>query len=151
MEGQGRMAKKFRFRLEKVLELRRGEADQARASFGEAEYARRKKEEEIEEMQVYYRQLLTADRQGKTSVQSLESQWYHARAVQSEIAALEHQRAQLVEIEEVKRAELAEAMKKQKILEKLKENKQEAHLREVDREEQNFMDEIAQQTGRSRI
>lgn len=142
------MAKKFRFRLEQVLDLRKGEADTARAQFGEAQYARRKKEDEVEEKRRYYEHVLAADRQGIISVRTLESQWYHARAVQSEIVVLERQLVQLLEIEEVKRGELAEAMKKQKILEKLKENKRQEYTREIDREEQNQMDEIAQHTGK---
>lgn len=143
------MAKKFRFRLQKVLELRTDEADLARVSFGEAAAARRKKEEEIEDKERYYQHVLSVDRQGTTSVRAIESQWYHARAVQAEIALLKRQHTQLLEIEEVKRAELAEAMKKQKILEKLKEHKQEEYTREADREEQKFLDDLSQNRGRS--
>lgn len=143
------MAKKFRFRLEQVLDLRKNEADGARLRFGEAEAARMRKEEEILELRQYYEEIVAKSRQERASVQLLESQWYHARAVQSQIATLERERIQLMEIEEIKRRELAEAMKKQKVLEKLKENKREQYNRQVDLEEQKFMDDIAQRAGRS--
>lgn len=142
------MAKKFRFRLEQVLDLRKNEANEARLRFSEAEGARIRKEEEIVELRQYYDATVAKSRQEKTSVQLLESQWYHVRAIQSQITMLERERVQLVEIEEVKRRELAEAMTKQRVLEKLKDNKREQYNRQVDLEEQKFMDDIAQRTGR---
>lgn len=143
------MAKKFQFRLEKVLDLRRDEAEEARLHLGEAERARLRKEQETQELQQYHESLVAQSRQGKTSVQLLESQWYHIRAVRSQITILERECLQLAEIEEARRRELAEAMKKQRVLEKLKDNKRHEYDREIEREERNFMDDIAQRTGRS--
>lgn len=140
------MAKKFHFRLEQVLHLRKSDADDARIQLSEAEQARKKKEEEKEERQQYYCDLLAQTQQGRTSASAVESLWHHVRAVQAEIAALEKQCVQLEEIENVKRLVFAEAVKKQRVLEKLKDKKKTLYQQELNQEEQKVMDDIAQRS-----
>lgn len=138
------MAKKFHFRLEQVLNLRKGDADGARVQLSEAEQARKNKEQEKEAKQQYYQDLLAQNQQGKILAHAIESQWHHIRAVQAEIVALEKQCVQLEEIENVKRRDFAEAVKKQRVLEKLKEKKKTLYEHELTQEEQKIMDDIAQ-------
>lgn len=143
------MAKKFHFRLEQVLNLRKGDADGARVQLSAAEQARRSKEQEKEEKQQYYRDLLAQNQQGKIVAHAVESQWHHIRTVQAEIVALEKQCVQLEEIENVKRRDFAEAVKKQRVLEKLKEKKKTLYEQELTNEERKTMDGIAQRSRHS--
>lgn len=140
------MAKKFHFRLEQVLNLRKDDADDARIQLSQAEQTRRNKEREKEERQQYYHELVAQTQQGRTSASAVESLWHHIRAVQTEIVALEKQCQQLEEIETVKRHNLAEAVKKQRVLEKLKDKKKTLHEQELNLEEQKVMDDIAQRS-----
>lgn len=140
------MAKRFQFRLETVLGLRSQEVKDAQNRLGEAVQIRNAKEQEIEEKQKYYNSLMEQAAEKKLRIWDMEVQWYHARAVEREIKELEKQLVSLEEIVEIRRTELSEAMKKEKVLTKLKDKKHALHIQEEQRAEQNFLDEIAQRT-----
>jgi flagellar FliJ protein len=141
------MPKKFTFRLQPILDIRLTEVNNAKNAFGKAMQARVAKEEEIAQAEDHIRSLMrqAGDAQhGMTSAQALEAQWYHVRAqkhdVKQMLGALDKLRAE----EEQKRILLAEAVQRQKALERLKEKRVEEYTQDTLREEQQFLDELAQ-------
>lgn len=136
------MAKKFSFRLEPLLKLRANAVEQAKNALGIAVQNRMQKQTEMQAKQDYLAEILKAGSYGKIPAMELEAGWHHRQATQAEITKLEKVCEQLLEIEELKRRELAETMKQEKILEKLKERKSIEYKEILAKEEQAFLDEI---------
>ncbi len=67
----------------------------------------------------------------------------HRESVKGEITVLYRKQKQLSEIEQLRRKEYSEALKEVKVLEKLKERQKDAYRAEMNREEQQFLDETA--------
>ncbi|MFN8360222.1 MAG: flagellar export protein FliJ [Candidatus Kapaibacterium sp.] len=141
------MAKKFSFRLEPLLKLRANAVEQAKNALGIAYTNRQQKQDELHRKEEYLADILKIGASGTTQAMALEAGWHHRQATQAEIKALERACEQLLEIEDLKRRELAEAMKEEKILEKLKERKSMEYKEMLAKEEQAFLDEIASRRG----
>jgi len=139
------MAKKFQFRLESLLRIRTHKVEEAKEALNEIIQARLKKKREIQEREEQI-QAAHAHRGGKSSrpVGELQAVWHHVESLRDQIKMLEQEYSQLGEIETLRREILSEAMKKEKVLEKLKEKKQVQHGADIAREEQLFLDDIAQ-------
>ncbi len=141
------MAKKFAFRLQPVLDIRSTETTNARNAFGVTVQARTRKEEEIAQAEDHIRSLMVqagSAQHGMTSAQALEAGWYHIRALKHDLKIMYNELEELRAEEERKRVDLAAAMQKEKALERLKEKRLDEHTKEALREEQNFLDELAQ-------
>jgi flagellar export protein FliJ len=136
------MAKKFSFRLEPLLKLRANAVEQAKNGLGIAHTNRMQKQEELRAKEDYLAAILQSGSNGKIPAMELEAGWHHRQVTQTEIRKLEQACQQLLEIEDLKRRELAEAMKEEKILEKLKERKSIEYKEILAKEEQAFLDEI---------
>ncbi len=136
------MAKKFNFRLNPVLKLRTHEVDQAKQQWGEAAKNRSDKEDIIIVKQQYYNEFVSAAVKS-SKVNIIQAKFYHREFLQDEMKRLEKERVRLAEIEEMKKDYLSQSMKKEKILEKLKEKRKSIHNEEVLKEEIKVMDEIA--------
>jgi len=137
------MAKKFSFRLEPLLKLRANAVEQAKNALGIAYQNRMLKQDELRAKQEYLAEILKSGNNGTVAAMDLEAGWHHRQVTQAEIWKLEKACEQLLEIEELKRLELAETMKQEKILEKLKERKSIEYKEIVAREEQVSLDEVA--------
>ncbi len=140
------MPKKFQFRLEALLKLRANAVEQAKNALATALQNRMKKEDELYMKEQYFSELLILEQSQKQSVSEMQANWHHRQAVQHEIHTLEREKNKLVEVEDKKRYELAETMKQEKTVEKLKERKKTEYHEIIAKEEQVFLDEIA---GRS--
>ena len=136
------MAKKFSFRLEPLLSLRSHKVKEAKEELAKVINKRTLKEDEISEQNEYFNGLLKS-RKGKISITELQADYHHKSFVKDEIGKLEYQKEQLLEIEQVHRLKLTDAMKDEKILEKLKEKQKQYHAEALEKEETKQMDEIA--------
>ena len=139
------MAKKFSFRLEPILKIKNYKASLAKDTLNQVIATRIRKEEEINHKNGYLDNLVN-QKTVSTNAMMIQAHYHHKNYVKEEIKKLEKEKFQILEIENLRRIELTEAMKEEKILEKLKEKKQAIHKFEVDKEEMNNLDEI----GRNR-
>lgn len=137
------MAKKFSFRLEPLLNIKAFRAKQAKEELMAILYLRTKKESEIEERNNYLSSLFE-HKLIYSKASEIQAFWYHINYVKEQIANLENEKKQLIEIENLKREKFNAAMKEEKILEKLKEKKRQAYFEDINREEIKQLDEIAQ-------
>lgn len=140
------MPKKFQFRLEPLLKLRANAVEQAKNALATALQNRVKKEEELAAREMYFNELLASEKNQKQTIIEMQADWHHRQTVQQEIRTLEREKSKLDEVESKKRDELAETMKQEKTVEKLKERKKTEYHEFIAKEEQVFLDEIA---GRS--
>jgi flagellar export protein FliJ len=136
------MAKRFNFRLEPILRLRTHIVNQAKEELTHVVNQRTAKEMQIEEREKYFENIIKSGIKS-TSASELQALYSHQDFVRSEIEKLEDEKSQLLEIEDYKRGKLTEAMKKEKILEKLKEKKKIIYNEEISKEETKTLDEIA--------
>lgn len=135
------MAKKFNFRLEKVLNLKSIKVQELKDALNKIVITRMAKENEIEKNQTYLNNILNA-KKGLLPASSLQTHWSHKTYIQDTIKKLKYERDQLIEIENLRRQKLVEAMKEEKILLKLKDKKQIQHKEEISKEEVKILDEI---------
>lgn len=138
------MAKKFDFRLEKVLNLRTQKVTQEKLAFARVQAIRLQKEQEVEDQKEYANQI-SGIKGERASAAFFQAQVYHKVYVKEELNKMETELGQIKEIEDLRRVKLTDAMKDEKVLEKLKEKKKDAHMDDVKKEETNTLDEIAQQ------
>jgi flagellar export protein FliJ len=143
------MAKKFRFRLEPLLKLRSREVDKARNELGRAVQARLAQDELIQQKTDYLQELLSPAGNIRISAGDLQARLAHRAAVEQEITLMKKKLQQLAEIEAQCQKKLTQTMMEEKAIEKLKEKKKEVHKLETEREEQIFLDDIAQRSGSS--
>ena len=139
------MAKRFRFRLEAVLELRRQERDAQRRRVAEAAAVVTEAQTRIARLQAEYESSRKASRETQAigsvdltwlSRQELHRNWLR-RSMDIRSAELISRRADL----ESRQAELATASGRLKVVEKLRERRWTQHRRDVNREEQLANDE----------
>lgn len=140
------MAKKFRFRLEKLLDLRQKAADSAKVALSEALRAEQEQIDICLEAENRVEKFSTEPQPQKTSIREMESRWYHLRALKNELSLQQNKLNQVREIVSVRRNELAQALQNVKALENLKEKKLEEYQKLIADEEQKLMDEIAQRS-----
>jgi flagellar export protein FliJ len=136
------MAKKFSFRLEPLLNLRAHKVKEAKEELVKVVHQRTTKEQEISNQNEYFN-TLHKSKSGRVNVTELQAKFHHKNFVKEEIVKLDGQREQLLEIEDLRRRKLTEAMKEQKILDKLKEKQKIAHSAETEKDAVKIMDEIA--------
>jgi flagellar export protein FliJ len=117
-------------------------ASQAENELGRIVSRRMQVEMEINKKLEYIDDLNKSDREA-SSVRDYQILWHHKNYIRGEIKELRKQREQLLEIENIRRKKLIEAMKHQKALEKLKEKKKSTHRKLADREENAFLDELS--------
>jgi flagellar FliJ protein len=137
------MAKKFDFRLESVLNLRSHKVQQAKDSLNHVIKMKNEKEQAIE-INLIQRNEIFKDRSSAIKAAELQYKIHHKDHLENEIIQLESEKSRLTEIENLRRLNLTEAMKEEKVLVKLKDKKIEAHKYEVEKEEMQTLDEIAQ-------
>lgn len=137
------MAKKFNFRLQSVLNLRSHKVEQAKDSLNQIVKMKNDKDLLIE-FNLNQKNEIFRDKNPSFKAAELQNKIYHKDHLENQIIQLESEKLRLIEIENLRRMNLTEAMKGEKVLEKLKEKKVEAHKYELDKEEMQTLDEIAQ-------
>jgi flagellar FliJ protein len=142
------MAKKFKFKLEAVLNLKNQNTNEAKDMLSQAVNVRVNKETAISDNKEYLKELSSQNK--KMSLQDMQTLHYHKQSVESNIKKLEHEKNQIIEIEDMRRGKLSDAMKEEKILQKLKSRKLTSHNETIKKEEEHFMDEIASRNTRGK-
>jgi flagellar export protein FliJ len=137
------MGKKFEFRLEKILSLRAQKVTQEKLALGKVQSLRLNKEQEAQSQNDYQDELKKV-KHNKGQASMLQAHHQHRTFIQEEIKKLEEEIDQLKEIEELRRVRLTEAMKDEKVLEKLKEKRKFDHEEDSKHEEVLTLDEISQ-------
>lgn len=140
------MAKKFRFSLESLLQLRTYTADTKKTALAEVVRMREEKEQEIEKKKQYLTELASVGFGKNMLAGAMQAVHDHREYVKAEIEKLHRRRDQIIEIEKLKRKEFSDAMKDVKVLEKLKDKHHEQFIAEIAREERQFLDEVAQRS-----
>ncbi len=136
------MAKKFTFRLDPVLNLKTHKVSEQKENLNRVVKQRSQKEMQIDKNREYHSSLLK-DGAKSAKASELQARYHHKSFVEGEIRRLENERCDLIEIENLRRGKLTEAMKEEKVLMKLKEKQFERHQEEEKKEETKTMDEIA--------
>jgi len=136
------MAKKFRFRLETILKIRTEKTKEAKTAMNIALRNRYEKETEIETLQNIKKEQLKKQTV-ISKAQDMQTIKDYIANLDNQIEYKEKEKEKLIEIENVRRTELNEAMKEEKIIAKLKEKKLEKHKSDVKIEEDNFLNEVA--------
>ena len=137
------MGKKFEFRLEKILSLRTQKVTQEKLALGKVQSLRLNKEQEAQSQNDYQDELKKV-KHNKGQASMLQAHHQHRTFIREEIKKLEDEIDQLKEIEELRRVRLTEAMKDEKVLEKLKEKRKYDHEEDSKHEEVLTLDEISQ-------
>lgn len=135
------MAKKFKFKLESVLNLKNQNTNEAKDMLSQAVSVRVKKEQIISDKKEYLKDLSSNHK--KLNLQDIQVLHYHKQSVESNIKKLEKERNQIIEIEDMRRSKLTDAMKEEKTLQKLKSKKKTEYKETLKKEENIFLDEIA--------
>ena len=145
------MAKTFQFRLERLLDLRRVQEDLRKREFAEANRA------VLDHQQTLVKLLVEEDsaknelrkrKQSLLDLTALRLQEQYANALSRKIVQgyRDLQGLQMKVVE--KRREWADASKGVQVLERFRDRKREEHRLACDREEQKFLDEVAQERSR---
>ena len=117
--------KKFKFRLETLLKLRKQLRDERQSSFGEAQHAQSIVEERIGEIQGEIEQMRSGASKyaspGSVNVDRIVEYQRYELVLASQVASLEQQKATVAEEVDRRRLALMEANRDVKSLEKLRE------------------------------
>lgn len=136
-----KMAKKFKFQLESFLTIKKFNVSRAENALFEVLAIKYAKENEVRQM--YEEITLLNTQKGKLAIIDLQARFHRKIFLEQRIEQIKAEIVKIEEIEQIKRKELAFAMKEEKVLEKLKEKKKVAHKIQIDKEEDQNLDEIA--------
>lgn len=136
------MAKQFKFKLDTVLRLRSDKTEEAKTELQLIIRKRIEKEQLIEEQFVKLENH-KATRNKNKKLEEIQSFYYHKEFINQEIKRLQMELDNLLDIESLKRTKYNDALKEEKVLQKLKEKKKSAFLDEIAHKEQLELDEIA--------
>lgn len=139
------MIRRFHFRLERILSIRRRQEEQERMRFGAAMQAKLQAEMRLEEIRNRMRETIEAAArmmESRVTIEDLRRTHDYRMALLRRESEAESALAEAVCRLETARTALIEARKKKRVLERLRER---AHARwryESENEEQNDLDEI---------
>ncbi|MCX7907893.1 MAG: flagellar FliJ family protein [Ignavibacteria bacterium] len=136
------MAKKFIYRLESLLNLKSFKVKEIEESIQKVLYYKIQTENEINRNEEYLASL-NGHKNGSFKVIEIQALNYHKDCVKEEIRELREQLSRIIEIENILRMRLVEAMKEEKVLQKLKEKEFENYKFAINKEETKLLDEIS--------
>lgn len=141
--------KKFKFRLEKVLQFRRIVQDEKKRELNIAMRLLREKEQDVENLEKAF--LANRIQEGKViSIEELSLKGAYAERLKNEIAQGRLDIMSLQDRVEEARKEYIEATKEVEVLEKLKEKKHEQYQEMIAHHEQKVLDELVTQRKQKR-
>eukprot|EP01107_Rhizomastix_libera_P017758 TRINITY_DN8722_c0_g1_i1.p2 TRINITY_DN8722_c0_g1~~TRINITY_DN8722_c0_g1_i1.p2 ORF type:complete len:154 (+),score=9.20 TRINITY_DN8722_c0_g1_i1:712-1173(+) len=136
------MAKKFKFKLQPLLQLRESKVKEAEDSLNQVLRVRYAKDANIAHKRADKEALLLEKPYSSKAI-DLQARVYRKEFIEVEIKNLEEERNKLLQIEKKRRLILTEAMKEEKVIHKLKEKKKAEYDFETAMEEMKFLDELA--------
>jgi len=139
---------RFRFRLQSVLRLRAAREEEKKREFGLSLGHLKQEEQRFDEITRSIDDLdrfRTEKSTGRISVGQMIQNFFFSRHLHTRKDEQHKKVEKAQEIVDEKRAEMTEATKKRKTIERLKERKRVQYEEDVRREEQSLIDEIATQ------
>lgn len=135
------MAERFKFGLDKLLEIRKEKEEESKRLFTESQREKKKIEEKLEKLNQSYDKYKGINTDEDIVYQKLKR--YYIQGVQSGIKSTE--KDLVIKNQEIdkRRKELTVKQMERKTVETLKDKKYEAHVKEQDRVEQINLDELA--------
>jgi flagellar FliJ protein len=135
------LAKRFKFGLDKLLEIRKEKEEASKRLFTESQREKRKVEEKLEELNRNYNKYKGISPDEDVVYQKLKR--YYIQGVQNGIKANEKDLAvKNQEVDKCRRDLMVKQMER-KTVQTLKEKKYDAYIKEQDRVEQITLDELA--------
>jgi flagellar FliJ protein len=135
------LAQRFKFGLDKLLEIRKEKEEESKRVFTESQREKRKVEERLEELNRNYNKYKGINPHEDVVYQKLKR--YYIQGVQSGIKSNEKELAiKNQEVDKCRRDLMVKQMER-KTVQTLKEKKYEAYIKEQDRVEQITLDELA--------
>lgn len=135
------MAKKFKFGLDKLLEIRQAKEEESKRQFTESQREKKKIEEKLEELNRNYNRYKGISPNEDVVYQKLKR--YYIQGVQSGIKSNEKDLAIKNQEVDKRRRDLVVKQMERKTVQTLKDKKFEAYAKEQDRVEQINLDELA--------
>ena len=135
------MAKKFKFGLDKLLEIRKTKEEESKRQFTESQREKKKIEEKLEELNRNYNRYKGISPNEDVVYQKLKR--YYIQGVQSGIKSNEKDLAIKNQEVDKRRRDLMVKQMERKTVQTLKDKKFEAYVKEQDRVEQINLDELA--------
>jgi len=132
--------KKFKFSLQKVLDVARAKEDMAQEEFAKAQNLVLQQKNFIHNLEVKYQSVRFGSEEEE--ILSLVNRESYLQALMVRIERAYQKLAELEDDLKTKRMILIDAMRNRKLLEKLREKAQERYKKAVEHEEQLFLDEI---------
>ena len=135
------MAERFKFGLDKLLEIRKEKEEESKRLFTESQIEKKKIEEKLEELNQNYNKYKGISPNEDIIYQKLKR--YYIQGVQSGIESSE--KDLVIKNQEIdkRRRDLTEKQMERKTVQTLKDKKYEAYVKEQDRVEQINLDELA--------
>ena len=135
------MAQRFKFGLDKLLEIRQAKEEESKRLFTESQREKKKIEEKLEELKESYHKYKGITPNEDIVYQKLKR--YYLQGVQNGIKS--NEKDLVIKNQEVdkKRRDLRVKQMERKTVETLKDKKYEAYVKEQDRVEQINLDELA--------
>ena len=147
------MAKKFNFRLQPLLRLREFEEDKKKKAFAEANRALAEEVERREQLANERKQMIENVREAYSTGAPFEQVLDHYKSMNQVEYTLRKGMPLLKQLEhevERTRAELMEAKREKKVIEIVKEKRKNEYMQQLDKEEQQQIDEISMNLAKKR-
>ena len=135
------MAQRFKFGLDKLLEIRKEKEEESKRLFTESQREKKKVEEKLEELNQSYHKYKGITPNEDVVYQKLKR--YYIQGVQNGIKTYEKELTIKNQEVDKRRRDLTEKQMERKTVQTLKDKKYEAHIKEEDRVEQINLDELA--------
>ena len=135
------MAQRFKFGLDKLLEIRKEKEEESKRLFTESQREKKKVEEKLEELNQSYHKYKGITPNEDVVYQKLKR--YYIQGVQNGIKTYEKELTIKNQEVDKRRRDLTEKQMERKTVQTLKDKKYEAHIKEQDRIEQINLDELA--------
>ncbi len=138
--------KKFKFRLDSVLQVREKQEKKVQVEMAEIIMERSHEEKKLEQLADQREQMIVeAEKKERLSAEELQTDQSYLNSLADQISQKKNNVNELLNREDEKRDELVKKMTEKKVLEKLKEKKKLEHTHEVDKEDQTMLDSIGHQ------
>jgi len=135
------LAQRFKFGLDKLLEIRKEKEEESKRLFTESQREKKKVEEKLEELNQSYHKYKGIAPNEDVVYQKLKR--YYIQGVQNGIKTYEKELTIKNQEVDKRRRDLTEKQMERKTVQTLKDKKYEAHIKEEDRVEQINLDELA--------
>lgn len=133
--------KKFKFNLEPVLKVRKHKVDNAKNELAKVLAEKQKRQNLIDENLNEIKQL--QNKGAISDITFLQNRFNRIQLLEMNNQKIQHEIDNIIEIENLRRRELTNLMRDEKVIEKLKDKKKADYNYKINKEENEFIDEIA--------